>query len=321
MNWKVKSGVTAALLMMGSCLSATPAFADVHIQVHHGDTLWGLAKHYGITVQALEAANPSLHPRDLRVGVTLVVPAKGTSHGTPVVRDNAASVHPVVSPNQRVSRTRMLTYTVRTGDVMWTIAQHFGISITALKMANPEVNPVDMRVGTLLHIPTTGGDGAKSQQFTRGNPAVVASVTYRKTVLPPLSFATRATTVLATARSLMGIHYTWGGNNPASGFDCSGFTQYVFAKNGVELPRTATLQAGMGTLVPRDQLQPGDLLFFTDTYANHYANQVTHVGIYIGDGNMIESSSVHNQGVMVVKDVFANPYYQDRYYAAKNVLS
>ncbi|RIV24392.1 peptidoglycan endopeptidase [Alicyclobacillaceae bacterium I2511] len=239
MNWKTKSGVTAALLMMSSCFLATPAFADVHIQVHRGDT-------------------------------------------------------------------------------MWSIAQHFGVSVKALRLANSGVNPSDMQIGTVLHIPTNGG-GTKSHPSAQRNPDLATHVTYRKASLPDASAAGKLAAVLATAHTLMGVHYTWGGDTPATGFDCSGFTQYVFSKNGISLPRTATQQAGVGVLVPRDDLQPGDLLFFTDTYTNHYANQVTHVGIYAGDGNMIESSSVHNQGVMVIKNVFANPYYQTRYYGAKNV--
>ena len=72
----------------------------------------------------------------------------------------------------------------------------------------------------------------------------------------------------------------WGGTSP-SGFDCSGFTQYVFAHFGVNLPRVSEDQQNVGTLVSRDNLQPGDLVFF--------GTPAHHVGIYVGNGNMINA--------------------------------
>lgn len=128
------------------------------------------------------------------------------------------------------------------------------------------------------------------------------------------------TSILHTAESYEGLHYLWGGTSPRTGFDCSGFIQYIFGVHGIHLPRTASEQASVGTPVSKNNLQPGDLLFFTNTYANHLANQVTHVALYLGHGAVIESSSVGNQGVVVLNDIFANPWYASRYYGARNVL-
>ena len=86
--------------------------------------------------------------------------------------------------------------------------------------------------------------------------------------------------VLAYASKFIGIPYVWGGTSP-SGFDCSGFTQYVFAHFGISLPRLSQAQQNVGTLVPRSNLQPGDLVFF--------GNPAHHVGIYVGNGNMINA--------------------------------
>jgi len=86
--------------------------------------------------------------------------------------------------------------------------------------------------------------------------------------------------VLAYASNFLGIQYVWGGTSP-SGFDCSGFTQYVFAHFGVNLPRVSEAQQNVGTLVSRDNLQPGDLVFF--------GTPAHHVGIYVGNGNMINA--------------------------------
>ena len=96
-----------------------------------------------------------------------------------------------------------------------------------------------------------------------------------------------ASRVLHTADSYRGVPYVWGGNTP-KGFDCSGFTKYVFAKNGIALPRTSREQAHVGTALPADfrYLRPGDLMMFAEP-----GEAISHVAIYAGDGWIIHSSS------------------------------
>jgi len=90
------------------------------------------------------------------------------------------------------------------------------------------------------------------------------------------------------ARQYLGVPYVFGGSNPSSGLDCSGLVQLVFHQLGIQLPRTAQLQYDATTRVTRDQLQPGDLVFFARTYADR-RDWITHVGIYIGDGQQINA--------------------------------
>jgi cell wall-associated NlpC family hydrolase len=85
--------------------------------------------------------------------------------------------------------------------------------------------------------------------------------------------------VVGIAMQYLGVPYRWGGASP-SGFDCSGFTMYVYAQVGISLPHYTGSQWGMGSPVSRDQLQPGDLVFF---------NGLGHVGIYVGGGNFIHA--------------------------------
>lgn len=85
--------------------------------------------------------------------------------------------------------------------------------------------------------------------------------------------------VVAIAKDYIGVPYKWGGTTP-KGFDCSGFTQYVFRKAGVSLPRTSSAQGKVGTKVSRSELRAGDLVMFPG-----------HVGIYIGSGKFIHSPS------------------------------
>lgn len=87
--------------------------------------------------------------------------------------------------------------------------------------------------------------------------------------------------ILDTAKSCLGIAYKTGGTTPKTGFDCSGFAQYVFAQAGVSLPRVSADQAKAGIAVPYSQLRPGDLVCFN--------TPVSHVGIYLGGGKFIHS--------------------------------
>jgi len=85
--------------------------------------------------------------------------------------------------------------------------------------------------------------------------------------------------VVAIAKKHVGAPYRWGGSSP-SGFDCSGFVRYVYGQVGVELPHNAAQQYRLGTPVARDQLEPGDLVFF---------DGLRHNGIYVGGGRFIHS--------------------------------
>jgi cell wall-associated NlpC family hydrolase len=89
------------------------------------------------------------------------------------------------------------------------------------------------------------------------------------------------------AMGLIGIRYRFGGRSPATGFDCSGFVRYVFARvTGRQLPATSFEQAAAGTVIGKSELQPGDLVFY-----NTRGRPFSHVGIYIGEGRFIHSPS------------------------------
>jgi peptidoglycan DL-endopeptidase CwlO len=108
------------------------------------------------------------------------------------------------------------------------------------------------------------------------------------------------------AMQYLGIKYQWGGASPGTGFDCSGLVMYVFAQIGVQLPHFAAGQYGYGTPVPRDQLQPGDLVFF---------DGLSHVGIYIGNGQMVHAPQTGD----VVKISPLSEFGGARYVGARRV--
>lgn len=114
--------------------------------------------------------------------------------------------------------------------------------------------------------------------------------------------------IVSHALSLQGIPYVFGGTS-RNGFDCSGYSKYVFAGSGITLPRTSFAQFQTGKSVSRDQLQPGDLVFFTT-----YSKGASHVGIYIGGGRFVHAS---DSGVRITS--LSEQYYASRYLGARRV--
>ena len=103
-----------------------------------------------------------------------------------------------------------------------------------------------------------------------------------------------------TANQYLGTRYSYGGASP-SGFDCSGFTMYVYSQHGYSLPHSATSQwqSGLGSRVYSiGELQPGDLVFFNDPSRNA-GKACSHAGIYVGGGQFIHSSSSRSNGVII----------------------
>ena len=129
------------------------------------------------------------------------------------------------------------------------------------------------------------------------------------------STTTSASKVISYAKSLLGKPYVWGAQGP-NGFDCSGFTYYVF-KNaaGISLPRTSSQQSNFGTYVSKSNLKPGDLVFFDTVGPNN--GVVTHCGIYIGDGQLIHAAS--GQGKVTINNMNSS-YYINTYVNARRVL-
>lgn len=110
--------------------------------------------------------------------------------------------------------------------------------------------------------------------------------------------------IVATAKKYLGVPYVWGGTSP-KGFDCSGLVQYVCRQNGISVPRVAASQRGAGKYVSRANLQAGDLVFFGK------GGRINHVGIYIGNGQMIHAPQTGD----VVKVSSINSTYRVNNYA------
>lgn len=168
---------------------------------------------------------------------------------------------------------------------------------------------------TLKEAPYENRASAKSPLFFRrgastGTPVSVSTLKNSNNYIAG-NASSKADRIIATAKKYIGVPYLWGGESP-SGFDCSGFVQYVFKAHGISLNRTCETQYKHGKYVSKSNLKPGDLVFFQNTYKAG----ISHVGIYIGDGKFIHASS--SKGVTISN--LSSSYYTSHYYGARRIL-
>ncbi len=143
--------------------------------------------------------------------------------------------------------------------------------------------------------------------------SVPTSITSRSSAPASRSGSTvsrKGTAIVEYSKQFLGTPYVSGGSSP-SGFDCSGFTYYVFKQYGVTLPRTSSSQANAGHYVAKSELKPGDLVFF-DTYGG-----ISHVGIYVGNDSFIHSTV---PGDVVKISSLSTAYYKSRYVTARRIF-
>ena len=160
--------------------------------------------------------------------------------------------------------------------------------------------------------PTSVGKASQTPQIAKKPSALsqkVANVRPKQVSTPQVSRGSSdVDKLISHALSLQGIPYVWGGTS-LKGFDCSGFVQYVFKTSGISLPRTAVEQYKLGVPVSRNELRPGDLVFFQT-----YAPGASDVRIYIGGGRTLGASS---KGVGIYD--LSVSYWSQHYLGARRI--
>ncbi|MBN1366164.1 MAG: C40 family peptidase [Syntrophaceae bacterium] len=119
--------------------------------------------------------------------------------------------------------------------------------------------------------------------------------------------------LVKTAKDFLGVPYLWGGSSPDDGFDCSGLTMTVYQLNGLDLPRNSRRQFDAGDYISKDNLEEGDLVFFSEKWNN----RVSHVGIYIGNDKFIHASS-HGKNIRI--DNLSSDYFTSHYMSGRTYL-
>ena len=167
----------------------------------------------------------------------------------------------------------------------------------------------------------TPGTLARPEAFPRSpapRPAPAASQNEGDVALesaaPRVATVPAAAAVLQTAFDLLGTKYRFGGTSPETGFDCSGFVGYVLRQHGVELPRTVVEQFAAGRAVAQDEIQAGDLVFFSTTGPG-----ATHVGLVVTTASRWEFIHAPADGANVRVERFDTGYWQQRWVGARRV--
>ena len=141
---------------------------------------------------------------------------------------------------------------------------------------------------------------------------------YAAATIPPPApqadgFADKGQELILHALAFIGVSYKWGGSNPVTGLDCSGFVSYVFREAaGVVLPHNAYSLSLQGKSVISTELRPGDLVFF-----NTVKRTFSHVGIYIGDNRFVHAPK---QGKSIQIVSLGDPYWARRYNGARRIV-
>ena len=260
---------------------------NIHV-VKKGDSLHTIARRHGTTVEQLKRLN-RLPGNKLRIGQQLALAA-------PTDGGEAVTTTPV--DNRSKSHTAREVHVVKKGETLASIAKRNHVSVKELKRLNG-LRGNNLKIGQRL---------ALNDPYEQRNPILLPGDANEEEILQ-MAYASESE-LEQVAFNFLSTPYRFGGTS-RRGIDCSSFVQQVFREVDVNLPRSAREQFRVGTKVERDELRPGDLVFFRT-----YARFPSHVGIYLGENKMIHASSRSRRVVVTSLDL---PYYRKRFIGAKRI--
>lgn len=160
----------------------------------------------------------------------------------------------------------------------------------------------------------TRGNSESNKESSSGQTENSKTTTIASESTSTASSSARGAEIVSYAKQYLGYKYVSGGAAPSTGFDCSGFTYYIYKHFGITLSRTSTAQASNGIAVEKANLQAGDLVIFN----NSSNSAIGHVGIYIGENSFIHAANV-TKGVITTS--LLDSYYKARYVSARRVIN
>ena len=298
---------------------------EIHTAVA-GESLYVIAKKYGISLEKIKEINPTLNPETIQIGDKInIIPAKKTTiekknkvsnkveklattmtTSAPVVSKPEVSVPVSTLPMVCEDELGNTIHTVQKGETLYRIAKLYNVKLNVLKELNEEVVE-NLPEGYLLIVKLGNLELAKHVNIMVERPNVA-----------PISLEnmSKVDFLIAKASEHLGTRYRGGGTTSA-GFDCSGLMFSTFKNIDMTLPRSsASMAVGAGVRVERDQAQKGDLIFFT----TNGRGSINHVGMIteiIGDEIKFIHSSVQS-GVVISST--KEPYYAKRFIQINRVL-
>lgn len=319
MNWTKKALWTRlpfaslSLALLAVCL---PASAHQRHTIKSGETLGSIARKYHVEVKEIAAWNGLKNTDKLSYGVKILIP---TVKKETAVRSKKSPKVP--APTKWVARTTKPAPKLLKRVAKWTPAK------TVAKWTPPKSSAKKAVVKTAApkwkHAAKLANDrawkAAYAKQVAEARRAarqkhelakiVRSAPRVAKRYNPEASAPEANTDIVRSAYSYRGTPYRYGGS-ARGGFDCSGFTSYLYRQKGVSLPHSARAQAQMGQSVSKKDLKAGDLVFFHTVTPG-----ISHVGMYVGDGKFVHASSRRSGGVRV--DSLNSGYYNQRLRGAR----
>ncbi|TAK30608.1 MAG: peptidoglycan endopeptidase [Chloroflexota bacterium] len=268
--------------------------------VQPGDTLLAIAYRLDAELDRIAQANGLSEPYFLRDGQVLQIPGgNGQSASSGSAAAGKKTKHVVVP-----------------GDTVFGLSVSTRVSQDSIIALNGLQPPYVLQIGQELVIPAGSGDEPAPAPRSAPKPAAPPAPARAAAPAPapaapaaPAPASSLGQRIADLALQYRGYRYTWGGISPSTGFDCSGFVYYIYRQAGVPIPRDLFGQLNAGRRVSRSELQPGDIVFF----ANTYAAGLSHDGIYVGGGRFINAN---NENVGVIINSLGESYWGSRYYAA-----
>lgn len=300
-------GLIVLSLWIGFCQKG---WAEEPYTVKPGDTLYGISKSFGVSIESLKQAN-ALEGDSLKPKQVLTIPTQREKKTDKVARKTSGLTSKKLS-SEKVKRISGETdsYVVQKGDSLCSISKKVGVSIEEIKRMNG-LQTSTLKIGRILLLPKDEsqldedaeglGDeeeiaGASQTEGEKGEPV-------DSTPLGKWNNPEERNLFVRVVKTFLGVPYKLGGST-LKGIDCSAFVKKIYEIFYVELPRTAREQFSVGKKVEKDQLEEGDLVFFKRR------GNSAHVGIYIGDNQFVHASS-YNREVKI--DYLDTPYYQKRF--------
>ncbi len=296
-----------ALIVVCICffLTSNNAFpSTITHKVKRGENLSSIAKKYHVPVDTLKELN-NLKSAKLKLGQQIIVkqdvaavPGKSGKKKQEVKNTRSEANDASVAE----SDDEFIEYKTKKGDTFAKIAIKFNIEKEDILEANSLTTDKKLSPGKIIRIPKIIEE--KDEEF----------ITLTNKPLKPWKDSEEKYMLVKVAKSFMGAPYKYGGNS-VRGLDCSAFVKKIYDIFEVQLPRSARDQFRVGLNIDKEDLAIGDLVFFR---TKRYIKYPTHVGIYIGDGNFIHSSSRHNRlGVKI--DSLSSDFYINTFIGAKRV--
>ena len=300
-------GLIILLLWFGFCQRG---WTEERYTVKPGDTLYGISKSTGVSIEALKKAN-TLEEESIKPRQVLTIPSRGGKKVAEVSGRSPSRASKKPS-GEVVKRTpgEMDSYVVQKGDSLYNISKRVGLSTEEIIKRNGLPTSA-LKIGQILLLPKDGGRsdeeaeesgdeeemaGTSQGEGEKGEP--VAS-----TPLGKWSNLEERSLLVRVVKTFLGVPYKLGGST-LKGIDCSALVKKVYEIFNIQLPRTAREQFAAGKRVAMDQLEEGDLVFF------RRRGNSAHVGIYVGDNQFVHASSYSRE---VRVDYLNTPYYSQRF--------